>query len=126
VQPRKIATPAKKVYEFREPSNSIAENAALVANGSTGGNALGVLNVNVGRCRLNRLSSDALGDALEVELNLPQYRAIFAEEGIDGPILVALALDDKTFDDVLKEDLGMASALHRGKLKAWVAKNMKA
>ena len=133
-QPPTIASPAKTQSEFRGsdnergPSQSIQESlvaAESIAVSSEGASNLALLGVNVSRCRLNRLNSVDLGNCIDKEMGLNQYRDNFYQEGIDGAVLVALALDDKTFDDVLKEDLGIKSALHRGKVKAWVAKNMK-
>ncbi|GMH78511.1 hypothetical protein TL16_g07829, partial [Triparma laevis f. inornata] len=79
---------------------------------------------NIASCALNAMNCVDLGKALEDELGIGQYSESFMTEGIDGPVLVALAFDAEMLDDCLKDELGVASALHRGKIKAFISKKM--
>ena len=70
------------------------------------------------------MDSAAISFALSTELSLPQYASAFESEGIDGPVLVALAFDADVLEACLRDELGVKSGLHRGKIKAYLAKKM--
>ncbi|GMI40711.1 hypothetical protein TeGR_g11842 [Tetraparma gracilis] len=76
-------------------------------------------------CALNQLDVAQVCAAMEGELKLGQYKEAFLTECIDGPVLVAMALDADGLEDMLKEELMIKSGLHRSKIKAWIAKNMR-
>eukprot|EP00518_Triparma_eleuthera_P017133 CAMPEP_0197550314 /NCGR_PEP_ID=MMETSP1320-20131121/3942_1 /TAXON_ID=91990 /ORGANISM="Bolidomonas sp., Strain RCC2347" /LENGTH=1691 /DNA_ID=CAMNT_0043110667 /DNA_START=86 /DNA_END=5157 /DNA_ORIENTATION=+ len=82
------------------------------------------LGAGIRSCALNKMDSDAIFSAISDELSLPQYAASFVSEGIDGPVLVALAFDADILEACLRDELGVKSGLHRGKIKAFVAKKM--
>ena len=83
------------------------------------------LRKDIQNCKLNSMSVSDVCSAMDKDLNLKQYSEGFLCEGIDGPVLVAMALDSEMLEDCLKEDLLVKSALHRSKIKAWIAKNMR-
>ena len=81
--------------------------------------------VNVTGCRLNKMSTEQLCAAIEAEIGLGMYCEAIADEAIDGPVLVALAMDPASLDEVLIGEIKMKNALHRAKFKAWVGKNVR-
>ncbi|GMH57432.1 hypothetical protein TrST_g9630 [Triparma strigata] len=92
--------------------------------GEKGAEPMPTMKPNIANCALNALNCVALAKALEEDLGIPQYKEAFMAEGIDGPVLCALAFDAEMLDDCLKDELGVSSALHRGKIKAFIATKM--
>ena len=75
-------------------------------------------------CKLNKMSLQDISNSLD-ELGLGKYKEAFMEEGIDGPVLVAMAFDMEGLDECLKDEVGVDKKLERAKIKGWMTKMMK-
>ena len=80
--------------------------------------------VKLTECKLNQMDLKGVGVALD-DLGLGQYKEAFMNEGIDGPVLVAMTFDMDGMDECLRDEIGVEKKVERAKIKGWVSKMLR-